>query len=60
MLAKEYSTKPSARTKEKSGVKKVTNETMTFTFEEPSDPETAATGKKKRARKTVARVIGRP
>ena len=38
-----------------------TKETMTFTLEEPSGPETAVAGKKKkRPRKTIAYVIGKP
>jgi hypothetical protein len=54
VLAKEYSTKPSARTKEKTAVKKVSRETTTYALEEPSDTEAAATGKKKSIRKTIA------
>ena len=49
VLAKEYTTNPSARTKDKTAVRKVTKETMSITLEEPS-----AIGKKKRARKTFA------
>jgi hypothetical protein len=59
MLAKEYSTKPTSA-KEKTSVKKVTKETMQITLEVPSDIELAAGGKKKRARKTTAHVLGRP
>jgi hypothetical protein len=55
VLAKEYTTNPSARANDKTAVRKVTKETMSITLEEPS-----ATGKKKRARKTFARVVGRP
>ena len=59
MLAKEYSTKPSA-VKDKTAMRKVPKQTMQFTLEEPSDTEPAAGGKKNKIRKTTARVIGRP
>ena len=57
VIAKEYSTKPTAA-KEKIAVRKVPKETMQFALE--SDSEPAAGGKKKRVRKTTARVIGKP
>ena len=64
VLATEYGTaassKAAASTKDKSAVKKVTKNTMTFTLEEPSDAEAAAAGKKKRPRKIVVCVIGKP
>jgi len=71
VLRKEYgtsaSTRPSAKDRtdarkvpeSKSDKASAPKETMTFTLEESSDAEATA-GKKKRARKTTARVIGKP
>ena len=53
VLAKEYSTKPTS-VKERIAVRKVPQKTL----QEPS--EAAAGAKKKRVRKSFARVIGRP
>ena len=57
VVAKEYGKAASSRpsVKDKTAVKKVPKKSMTFTLEEPSDTEIAATGKKKkRPRKTIA------
>nr|XP_040258366.1 uncharacterized abhydrolase domain-containing protein DDB_G0269086-like [Aegilops tauschii subsp. strangulata] len=74
VLAKEYgtsaSTRPSGSAKERLVVRKVLiskadkatapKGTMTFTLEDPSDAEAGAGKKKKRPRKTIAHVIGKP